>query len=331
MTDQQPPGLTGGEALRGDPEPFVMLPVSLLEDDRLSERAVLLYAVLRRWKDGPLGIVPSRDLLRRRLRCSVDSIDRAARELASTGYLTVHRRFRLADGRVVREDDIDSVAGLRQASNEYHLHPMPSRLPSPEASPVPSPESGARAEAPAVAVSSPDEGEGRSGAAPRGRSLAAGGAAALRPDPDRSGSACLLAEDAGAREPGTPTPEPSRPAMTEPEWTALGAIRSAAGVFGVALAPGDPWGTWWARRGVTGADVDLARAEAEGTAEGRRWRHFVAVLERVSRDREAGRDPWPQSEPRTIAQPAPRAAWRPSRGFDPQAAQRAMRPTGGVA
>jgi hypothetical protein len=76
--------------------PYSMVPEWLIEAD-LSDRAVRLYALLHRYANSDRAGFPSRTTLARRIRCSVDSIDRAIRELRAAGVLEANHRF--DDGR----------------------------------------------------------------------------------------------------------------------------------------------------------------------------------------------------------------------------------------
>src|SRR5437764_14128286 len=69
-----------------------MVPLRLLDDERLSDRAKLVYAQIFRWQRKRKEPWPGRKLLAAQLRCSLDSIDRAIRELESTGWITVKER-----------------------------------------------------------------------------------------------------------------------------------------------------------------------------------------------------------------------------------------------
>lgn len=81
-----------------DHDPFVMLPESILYHPSLTDRAVRLWATLKRHA-GPEGrICPSRARLGSLMSCSVDKIDRAKRELAKQGLLVVIYRYRCECG-----------------------------------------------------------------------------------------------------------------------------------------------------------------------------------------------------------------------------------------
>lgn len=71
---------------------FGRVPEELLYSDA-SDRACRLHAVLTRWSDIKPGVHPSREELADLLRCSVDSLDRAIKDLEDRGFLKVVRRF----------------------------------------------------------------------------------------------------------------------------------------------------------------------------------------------------------------------------------------------
>jgi hypothetical protein len=73
---------------------FAVVPTWVLDHPQLSDRAVRLYGVLARYADGDQRAWPARTTLAERLRCSVDSVDRAVRELTAAGAVTVTRRYR---------------------------------------------------------------------------------------------------------------------------------------------------------------------------------------------------------------------------------------------
>ncbi len=75
-----------------DTGPFAIVPEWLLDTDA-SDRAVRLYALLGRYADREGSSFPSRKSLAARLKCSVDSLDRARQELEETQALVVERRF----------------------------------------------------------------------------------------------------------------------------------------------------------------------------------------------------------------------------------------------
>lgn len=74
---------------------FAIVPEWVLYHDKLSDRAVRLYAILRRKADNATGVAwPSRATLAAALRgCSKESVDRAVKELVTAGAVTTERRF----------------------------------------------------------------------------------------------------------------------------------------------------------------------------------------------------------------------------------------------
>lgn len=71
---------------------FAMTPEWILDAD-VCDRATRLWAVLHRYADQNTAKArPSRGLLAHRLHCSMDSIDRAVKELVAIGAMSVHRR-----------------------------------------------------------------------------------------------------------------------------------------------------------------------------------------------------------------------------------------------
>jgi len=88
---------------------FAIIPESILYSD-ISDKALRLYCVLRRYADKGSGEShPSRRTLAEKTKCSVDTVDRAIRELQDIGALVVEHRF------------IDSEDGLKKenTSNNY--------------------------------------------------------------------------------------------------------------------------------------------------------------------------------------------------------------------
>lgn len=87
------------DELRTDTGPFAMVPAWVLEHPELGDRAVRVYAALARFADNDTGSSwPSRATLAERCGgCSVDSVDRALRQLRDLGAITVERR-RTAEG-----------------------------------------------------------------------------------------------------------------------------------------------------------------------------------------------------------------------------------------
>jgi helix-turn-helix protein len=94
-------------AVRSDTGPFTIVPEWLL-DAEISDRALRLYAVLGRYADRNGRAHPTRRRLAERLRCSLNSLDRARQELEQAGALEIDRRFS-ADG-----DPTSSMYTLRR-------------------------------------------------------------------------------------------------------------------------------------------------------------------------------------------------------------------------
>ena len=74
-----------------DVGPWAIVPEWVL-DAPDSDRAVRLYGMLGRYADRNGASYPSRRTLAERLRCSVDSLDRAVRELVTVGALEIAPR-----------------------------------------------------------------------------------------------------------------------------------------------------------------------------------------------------------------------------------------------
>lgn len=76
---------------------FAIIPTWLLNSET-SASSIRLYAVLATFADRETGEGwPSRRTLAKRMHCSIDTIDRATRELVALGAITVTRRYR-SDG-----------------------------------------------------------------------------------------------------------------------------------------------------------------------------------------------------------------------------------------
>ncbi len=140
---------------------FAVVPEWML-DSAVSDTAFRLYAILARYGNTSGVRMPGRALLARRLHRSVDTVDRALKELTAAGILTIEHR---------------TQAG-RTLTNRYHL-----RTHDPDGRCV----EGRTAAAPAQATSQAEAdvvvAAGRTGAAPPSRCFAAPLAAAVRPDP----------------------------------------------------------------------------------------------------------------------------------------------------
>jgi Helix-turn-helix domain len=87
--------MTEQDQIRSDTGPFAMLPEWVLDAD-ISDRAVRLYTILALHADRNDGTsFPRRRTLARRLSCSVDSVDRAVKELL--GIRALQREHRMED------------------------------------------------------------------------------------------------------------------------------------------------------------------------------------------------------------------------------------------
>lgn len=76
-----------------EPTPFAMVPEALLYDPSLSDKAVRLYAVLRRHGDDPENCYPSKRRLSDLMGCSPSSLGRPAKELEDAGWIARVARF----------------------------------------------------------------------------------------------------------------------------------------------------------------------------------------------------------------------------------------------
>jgi hypothetical protein len=75
------------DRIKNERTPFAIIPEWVL-DSPISDRALRLYAVLRRYADEETGrCFPARRTLADRLRCSIDSVDRATGELIEHGAI----------------------------------------------------------------------------------------------------------------------------------------------------------------------------------------------------------------------------------------------------
>lgn len=104
--------MSDGGKLYSELGPYAIVPEWVLDAD-VSDRAVRLYARLARYATRDGKAFPSRRTMSERLRCSLDSIDRAMRELVAIGALEKTARYR---------------EGTRsRTSNDYVLRAVPSR------------------------------------------------------------------------------------------------------------------------------------------------------------------------------------------------------------
>jgi len=138
---------------------FAVVPEWML-DSAVSDTAFRLYAVLARYGNTSGVRMPGRALLARRLHRSVDTVDRALKELTAAGILTVEHR----------------TQGARSLTNRYHLRTL-----DPAGSGRGEGRTAAAPPHPQVQVPAS---KGRIGAATPSRSPAATPAAAVRPDPE---------------------------------------------------------------------------------------------------------------------------------------------------
>ena len=146
---------------------FAVVPEWML-DSTVSDTAFRLYAILARYGNTSGVRMPGRALLARRLHRSLDTVDRALKELTATGILSIERRSH--DG--------------RNRTNRYHLRTHDPDTPAGDTSPG---SSRSAAATPGVNPQAQDPGDclgGRTGAATPRRSSTARVAAALRPNPD---------------------------------------------------------------------------------------------------------------------------------------------------
>jgi len=145
---------------------FAVVPEWML-DSTVSDTAFRLYAILARYGNTSGIRMPGRALLARRLHRTVDTVDRALKELTAAGILTVEHR---------------TQAG-RTLTNRYYL-----RTHDPDGSTRCAGREGRTAAAlphtDAVVTEADGAPGGRTGAAPPSRSPAAPRAAPVRPDPE---------------------------------------------------------------------------------------------------------------------------------------------------
>jgi len=133
---------------------FALVPEWVI-DAAIPDAAFRLYSLLLRYGNGSGSRMPSRSTLARRLRRSVDAVDRAMRQLSDDGIVRIeHRR-----------------AGEQFLSNRYHVRTSP---------PAPGPTEGGSRISTATLQSGP--GGSRTSAATPGRTSAARVAADVRPD-----------------------------------------------------------------------------------------------------------------------------------------------------
>jgi len=141
---------------------FAVVPEWML-DSAVSDTAFRLYAILARYGNTSGVRMPGRALLARRLHRTVDTVDRALKELTAAGILTIEHR---------------TQAG-RTLTNRYHL-----RTHDPDGACAQGRTAAALPHADAVVTAADGVPGSRTGAAPPSRSPAAPRAAAVRPDPE---------------------------------------------------------------------------------------------------------------------------------------------------
>jgi hypothetical protein len=142
-------------------ERFAIVPEWLLDAD-VSDTAIRLYAVLLRYGQSSGARMPGRATLARRLRKkSVDTVDRAMRELVTIGAVTVEHRY----------------DGPQRLTNRYHLH---ARRPETQRDDFDACSGGGRTDA--ATPKKPDQPD-QADAAGGGRKCAAGVAAPVRHNP----------------------------------------------------------------------------------------------------------------------------------------------------
>lgn len=77
---------------RFEAEQFAIVPVNVLDAD-ISDGAVRLYAVLRRYANGEGEAWPSMATLATRLRCDKATVRRRLKELTDAGFVVIEHRF----------------------------------------------------------------------------------------------------------------------------------------------------------------------------------------------------------------------------------------------
>lgn len=81
------------EHVVSDTGPFALVPEWVIDHPDLQHVDIRFYCILNRFADRKSRAWPSRVTLAERLRCSVDTIDRATQRLVLAGALEVHERF----------------------------------------------------------------------------------------------------------------------------------------------------------------------------------------------------------------------------------------------
>jgi hypothetical protein len=93
---------------------FAIVPEWILDSTYISDRGVRVFAVLSRYADQEGHAHPSRTTLANRCFCSVDSVDRALKELEAAGAVEVKRR--IENGAYVTNEYIVQRGGSRTAA-----------------------------------------------------------------------------------------------------------------------------------------------------------------------------------------------------------------------
>jgi hypothetical protein len=183
-------------------ERFAIVPEWLLDAD-VSDAAIRLYAVLLRYGQSSGARMPGRATLARRLRKkSVDTIDRAMRELVTIGAVTVEHRY----------------DGPQRLTNRYHLH---ARRPN-----TPNGDADTSAKGGRINAATPKESDqpDLASAAGGGRKHAAGVAAPVRHNPKH-----FTQSTTSPQPPNAPVeePEPNRWRVEEDRFLQSLGIRDA--------------------------------------------------------------------------------------------------------
>jgi hypothetical protein len=170
-----------GDMLVVEPQRFAIVPEWVL-DLPVSDAALRLYALLLRYGGTSGTRMPSRRLLAERMRRSVDSVDRAMRDLETAGLVRVERRRR----------------GRENLTNRYHLRTTnPTEKQRPTAAAQPRPDTG----------ETPDGAEGGSRTAAATGTPAARGTTAARVAADLRPN---RKQETQSPPPPTPPPRQSR-------------------------------------------------------------------------------------------------------------------------
>ena len=115
ITDENAGELGDPGSLFVEEQRFAVIPEWVI-DSELSDAASRIYALLLRFGNGSGCRMPSRALLARHLHRSVDSVDRAMRELVSAGVVRIERRH----------------DGTQNLTNRYHVRTSgPAAVPKP--------------------------------------------------------------------------------------------------------------------------------------------------------------------------------------------------------